>query len=299
MSEANPYTPAPPSGAASSAERGETSGRAADATRDSPPSAGSSRSAPVTAPNTPGTDSPRKKRAQQRRLATPPSQGKKPLPPLSPYGRPATAELEAYVRQGMPRSPRSPRSPGTPKSPFLRLHKQRQDAVSLMHHWPVSRPVLPNPTAGSYHVLNPRCFVQENEVQLMANRLNRLKKEEAKARRKVHTVLQKAEEIAEQKRAKLQKHQMKYMQVAAEYEMMQRQVAQAAYLREQHRENMTISREIVRREKLDNAAAIKQATKENEWLAAKFKLEEVARNRMSRDFIRSRQKCAPLSPPLQ
>ena len=44
------------------------------------------------------------------------------------------------------------------------------------------------------------------------------------------------------------------------------------------------------------AAAIKQATKENEWLAAKFKLEEVARNRMSRDFIRSRQKCAPPFP---
>ena len=48
-------------------------------------------------------------------------------------------QLEAYVRQGMPRSPRSPRSPSTPKSPFLRLHKQRQDAVSLMQHWPVSR----------------------------------------------------------------------------------------------------------------------------------------------------------------
>jgi hypothetical protein len=47
---------------------------------------------------------------------------------------------------------------------------------------------------------------------------------------------------------------------------------------------------MVLREKRDNAMGIRQASQENEWLAAKFKQEDVQRNRMSRDFIRSRQR---------
>jgi hypothetical protein len=38
----------------------------------------------------------------------------------------------------------------------------------------------------------------------------------------------------------------------------------------------------VLREKRDKAMAIKQAKRENEWLVAKFKEEEVHRNRVSR-----------------
>jgi len=130
----------------------------------------------------------------------------------------------------------------------------------------------------------------EMDVQLMANRLARLKKEEVKAMKKVDAMRQKAEEIAAQKARNLQKYQTKYQHVAAEYESLQQQAAQQAYLRAQHSENLRLAKEMVLREKRDNALAVKQATKENEWLAAKFKQEEVSRNRMSRDFIRSRQR---------
>jgi hypothetical protein len=130
----------------------------------------------------------------------------------------------------------------------------------------------------------------ESDVQLMANRLARLKAEEVKAMKKVDAMRRKADEILAQKQRNLQKYQMKYQHVAAEYETLQQQAAQQAYLRQQHKENLRLSKEMVAREKRDNAVAIKQASKENEWLAAKFKQEEVARNRMSRDFIRSRQR---------
>ena len=46
---------------------------------------------------------------------------------------------------------------------------------------------------------------------------------------------------------------------------------------------------MVLREKRDIAMEIRQASQENEWLAAKFKQEDAQRNRMSRDSIRSRQ----------
>lgn len=130
----------------------------------------------------------------------------------------------------------------------------------------------------------------EADVQLMANRLARLKAEEVKAMKKVDAMRRKADEILAQKQRNLQKYQMKYQHVAAEYETLQQQAAQQAYLRQQHKENLRLSKEMIAREKRDNAVAIKQASKENEWLAAKFKQEEVARNRMSRDFIRSRQR---------
>ena len=157
-----------------------------------------------------------------------------------------------------------------------------------------SSPHIGSPRGG----LSPNRYLQahnerkmvETDVQLMANRLARLKAEEVKAMKKVDTMRRKADEIVTQKQRNLQKYQMKYQHVAAEYEALQQQAAQQAYLRAQHKENLRLSKEMVNREKRDNAVAIKQATKENEWLAAKFKQEEVARNRMSRDFIRSRQR---------
>ena len=108
--------------------------------------------------------------------------------------------------------------------------------------------------------------------------------------KKVDAMRRQADDILAQKQRNLQKYQMKYQHVAAEYEALQQQAAQQAYLRQQHKENLRLAKEMVAREKRDNAVAIKQASKENEWLAAKFRQEDVARNRMSRDFIRSRQR---------
>ena len=171
----------------------------------------------------------------------------------TPYGRPMSRGRPGS-RSGSPRSGRG----GTSPNRYLQAHNDRKTA--------------------------------EMDVQLMANRLARLKKEEVKAMKKVDAMRQKAEEIAAQKARNLQKYQTKYQHVAAEYEALQQQAAQQAYLRAQHSENLRLAKEMVLREKRDNALAVKQATKENEWLAAKFKQEEVSRNRMSRDFIRSRQR---------
>jgi hypothetical protein len=139
------------------------------------------------------------------------------------------------------------------------------------------------------HARNERKTV-EMDLQLMANRLARLQAEEAKAVKKVEAMRRKAGEIVEQKQRNLQKYQMKYQHVSAEFEALQQQAAQQAYLRQQHRENLKAAKEMVLREKRDNAMGIRQASQENEWLAAKFKQEDVQRNRMSRDFIRSRQR---------
>ena len=68
------------------------------------------------------------------------------------------------------------------------------------------------------------------------------------------------------------------------------QAAQQAYLRQQHKENLRLSKEMIAREKRDNAVAIKQASKENEWLAAKFKQEEIARNRKAFQEERRKQR---------
>lgn len=211
-----------------------------------------SESGPVTAPNTPGPQSPNGKMA---RAGASPGRGARPNSPglATPYGRPQS-------RGSRSSSPRvgSPRAGGGSPNRYLQAHNERK--------------------------------MVETDVQLMANRLARLKAEEVKAMKKVDTMRRKADEIVTQKQRNLQKYQMKYQHVAAEYEALQQQAAQQAYLRAQHKENLRLSKEMVNREKRDNAVAIKQATKENEWLAAKFKQEEVARNRMSRDFIRSRQR---------
>jgi hypothetical protein len=91
------------------------------------------------------------------------------------------------------------------------------------------------------HARNERKTV-EMDLQLMANRLARLQAEEAKAVKKVEAMRRKAGEIVEQKQRNLQKYQMKYQHVSAEFEALQQQAAQQAYLRQQHRENLKVRR---------------------------------------------------------
>ena len=244
----------------------------------------------------------RKRRAAMADAAAPESE---------PAAAPAAVDASAAASNARPSTSESgpvtaPNTPG-PSSPAGKMGRAGASpgrgarvgspGLSTPYGRPMSRgrsPRAGSPRGGA----SPNRYLQahnerkmvETDVQLMANRLARLKAEEVKAMKKVDTMRRKADEIVAQKQRNLQKYQMKYQHVAAEYEALQQQAAQQAYLRSQHKENLRLSKEMVAREKRDNAVAIKQATKENEWLAAKFKQEEVARNRMSRDFIRSRQR---------
>lgn len=128
------------------------------------------------------------------------------------------------------------------------------------------------------------------DLQLMSNRLARLQMEEMKAVKKVEAMRRKADEIVEQKQRNLNKYRMKYQHVAAEFDALNEQKKQQAYLRTQHRDSLKQSKDLLSQAKREQALAIRQASSENEWLASKFKQEEVQRNRMSRDFIRGHQR---------
>lgn len=197
---------------------------------------------------------------------------------------PVTAGDRALLAPGNPGQ--SPYSVGRPKSPYGgRARSPRSGSSSRPGSKSSRRRAAPNPYL---QARNERKTV-EMDLQLMANRLARLQADEVKAIKKVESMRRKADEIVEQKQRNLQKYQMKYQHVAAEFETLQQQAAQQAYLRAQHRDNLKAAKEQLVREKRESAIGIRQASQENEWLAAKFKQEEVQRNRMSRDFIRARQ----------
>jgi hypothetical protein len=171
-----------------------------------------------------------------------------PEPPSTSGVRPGTSESApvSHPSTPFPDSPGRSRSPRgkvgrRAHSPYGRVSPRRgSKGSSRSRSNSPRRRMLQTPNA-FLHARNERKTV-EMDLQLMANRLARLQAEEAKAVKKVEAMRRKAGEIVEQKQRNLQKYQMKYQHVSAEFEALQQQAAQQAYLRQQHRENIKVRR---------------------------------------------------------
>jgi len=127
----------------------------------------------------------------------------------------------------------------------------------------------------------------ETDVQLMANRLAKLRADEARAQRKVEEMRRKADQVVATKHRNFRKYQMKYQHVAAEYEVLQQRAEKQRSEREVHAKNVSEAMLKVGEGKRLAAAAARKELKEGRAFAERGKTEHIMRARQNRDRIRN------------